>query len=475
MSMAPAYDAGPHPLRKRRSMPVFHEASAPPPYPTFAPHPSARFAKHTIQPRDDEGREVLPPYSNAIYLKAILPRKMEFTAPGLQAKDRKWRRVLCVLEGTMLKVFKCPSGPGGVSAIEQWWEKKVGAGDVAVQAAMPTGPGVRARPAAAPASDRNLEEEKAMHQYRGREEPEVASVVLDQSSRSEPPQPQVQRPGTSASTRGKDYSQIALSKSALNVAVNLLKPPVGKHSRSHSRDEGAPPSPRGRGSSFDVSRSPTPAPSSVSSTTLASRSHSPMPSASSSSVPTPYGSDHSMASGSSPPSSSHLSPPPRPGASTSSSSRPPSSTRSRFRSATNSRTPSHKGGKDEIPEPGHDDLIRTYTLQNAESGLGNDYVKRKNVIRVRLEGEQFLLQAPDVASVVEWIEGLQAATNIALDLDARPMPRGPIFPRRRRRRRPVIPPISTSNIPNATSQQTVVTETYTPQSATAGQPALRRS
>ncbi|KAH6906803.1 hypothetical protein BKA70DRAFT_1034845, partial [Coprinopsis sp. MPI-PUGE-AT-0042] len=80
------------------------------------------------------------------------------------------------------------------------------------------------------------------------------------------------------------------------------------------------------------------------------------------------------------------------------------------------------------PEPGPDDLIRIYSLQNAESGLGNDYVKRKNVIRVRLEGEQFLLQAPDVSSVVEWIEGLQAATNIALDLDTRPMPRGPHLP-----------------------------------------------
>ena len=43
-------------------------------------------------------------------------------------------------------------------------------------------------------------------------------------------------------------------------------------------------------------------------------------------------------------------------------------------------------------------------MQNAESGLGNDYLKRKNVIRVRLEGEQFLLQAKDVLSVVEWIE-----------------------------------------------------------------------
>jgi hypothetical protein len=74
-------------------------------------------------------------------------------------------------------------------------------------------------------------------------------------------------------------------------------------------------------------------------------------------------------------------------------------------------------------------------LQNAESGLGNDYLKRKNVIRVRMEGEQFLLQAQDVAEVVEWIEALHAATNIALDLDERVMPKGPMFPRRRRRRR----------------------------------------
>lgn len=31
-------------------------------------------------------------------------------------------------------------------------------------------------------------------------------------------------------------------------------------------------------------------------------------------------------------------------------------------------------------------------------------MKRKNVIRVRAEGEQFLLQAPSVQAVVDWIE-----------------------------------------------------------------------
>ncbi|KAJ4472997.1 hypothetical protein J3R30DRAFT_3659359 [Lentinula aciculospora] len=89
------------------------------------------------------------------------------------------------------------------------------------------------------------------------------------------------------------------------------------------------------------------------------------------------------------------------------------------------------------PSPNKNDLINSYTLQHAESGLGNDYLKRKNVIRVRMQGEQFLLQARDVTAVVDWIEGLHSAANIALDLDERPMPRGPLFPRRRRRRRRV--------------------------------------
>ncbi|KIL65180.1 hypothetical protein M378DRAFT_162442 [Amanita muscaria Koide BX008] len=89
---------------------------------------------------------------------------------------------------------------------------------------------------------------------------------------------------------------------------------------------------------------------------------------------------------------------------------------------------------EEVPEPKPSDLIRTYTLQNAECGLGLDYIKRKNVIRVKMEGEQFLLQAKDAPEVVGWIEGIQSGTNVALDLDERPMPRGPVIPRRRRRR-----------------------------------------
>jgi hypothetical protein len=58
----------------------------------------------------------------------------------------------------------------------------------------------------------------------------------------------------------------------------------------------------------------------------------------------------------------------------------------------------------DVPLPQEQHLLHTYALHNAESGLGTDYVKRQNVIRIRMEGEQFLLQAPDVASVVDWVE-----------------------------------------------------------------------
>jgi len=87
-------------------------------------------------------------------------------------------------------------------------------------------------------------------------------------------------------------------------------------------------------------------------------------------------------------------------------------------------------------------LIKQYSLQNAESGLAADYVKKKNVVRVRAGGEQFLLQTESAKEVVDWIEAFQAATNVALELDVRPMPKIITLPRRRRRRRPgeAVPP-----------------------------------
>lgn len=71
--------------------------------------------------------------------------------------------------------------------------------------------------------------------------------------------------------------------------------------------------------------------------------------------------------------------------------------------------------------PSSNVLLRDYSLQNAESGLAADYLKRKHVVRVRAAGEQFLLKAKDDRGVIDLIEALQAATNTALDLDVRPL------------------------------------------------------
>lgn len=48
---------------------------------------------------------------------------------------------------------------------------------------------------------------------------------------------------------------------------------------------------------------------------------------------------------------------------------------------------------------------------------------------------QFLLQAKDDRGVIDLIEALQAATNVALELDSRVLPKFITLPRRRRRRR----------------------------------------
>jgi len=63
-------------------------------------------------------------------------------------------------------------------------------------------------------------------------------------------------------------------------------------------------------------------------------------------------------------------------------------------------------------------MVKQYSLQNAESGLAADYVKKRNVVRVRAEGEQFLLQTDSAKDVVDWIE----VSLITLKLD-----RGPWF------------------------------------------------
>ncbi|KAJ6470631.1 hypothetical protein C8R47DRAFT_757000 [Mycena vitilis] len=387
--------------------------AAPPPYtfpafpsPFFNPPPAHPLAHTRIVPRDDEGREALPGYSNDILLRGVMPRKMEFSAPGVQAKDRKWRRVVCELEGTVFRVYRC--------AGEGWWERRVGAGDVAAtgpavaSAAAQAAAAVKARATAAATAQQGkiageAEALAAAGEPSGEGTTEV--VIPSRSSMSSARS----RASSRATTPSPTDSSPPASRSRLNLGLSLLKP------RTHARSKSEMPN-------LNVPRTPTTSRPSLS---------IPRPSFGGSSSPG-SGSSSANASGSGSTTGTSLAP-------TRSNVSLAPSARSGMLSARTPVTPSSSKGKDkakpmgaagtDVPEPEPADLIRAYTLQHAESGLGNDYLKRKHVIRLRLEGEQFLLQARDVGDVVDWIEGLHSATNIALDLDERIMPKGPLFPR----------------------------------------------
>lgn len=351
---APAYEAGPHPLRRRRSMPSFIAISDPPPYPAFErrTHPHGLPAQLYIQPRDDEGQERLPAYSNSIYLKSVVPRKMEFVAAGVQAKDRKWRRVVCVLEGTALRVYRCPKNVAGVSALGGLWERAVGVGDVSIDG---TGNGVASGSGSGSGNTAAREREWAVPREEGR-------VAKGGSGHG---QTDLHVPASSSVFSSSRQQSTTPSSSRSRLVAHLLKP--GRtHARSTSEVQSTsrPRSPR---ASLNI-------PGSASGSGASSRSHSPIAaSASTTSI-----SSHSAFS-------------------------VPASASS---SQSHNRRGNSSAEVDTTPTPKSDplDLIRVYTMQHAESGLGSDYKKRKNVIRIRVEGEQFLLQAKDVAEVVAWIE-----------------------------------------------------------------------
>jgi hypothetical protein len=298
-------------IQRRRSLPTFTEATEPPPYPSL--EIPARFAPKVF-PRDEEGKEQLPPYSNDILLSAVLPRKLEFTSPGVQARDRKWRRVSCVLEGTVLRLLEPPAS--GVGAVGRWWERKVGVGDLTSDAPLP-----KKTWKVAPGSqkiDRDLD---------GVED----SPIIEPTPSTIAPERETKFPAK----KSKLHSSGFLSPSGDTSGASSRR-----QSEETSREEGR--------SALSLSTS-RPSVSSITSNTTG-----------------------------------------RPSVS--------SNRRAALPTSTKSAQAEH------VPPPQDCQPLRVYTLQHAESGLASDYLKRKNVIRVRMEGEQFLLQVPSVQAVVDWIE-----------------------------------------------------------------------
>lgn len=77
-----------------------------PPSYEASPHPAHIRHKFDVQPREDEGREVLPAYSTAISLETVFSRKMEYDGAIHRANDRHWYSVYATLQGTALSFHK---------------------------------------------------------------------------------------------------------------------------------------------------------------------------------------------------------------------------------------------------------------------------------------------------------------------------------------------------------------------------------
>ncbi len=277
------------------------------------------------RPRDEEGHEALPEYWCAVHIEGSLSRKMEFSAPGVQSRDRAWKKLYFILRGTTLYVYKFDPHKFPLK----------------VDAPVPIGD----------ESDTEL----YLHVHLPSER---------RASLTNPVVPAVRR----GSIDDTSYMTGRRGSDARSSTDSGRRPSVTSPPWADAKDA----------SLFNSTRR-----ASVSNTT----------------------------------------------------------------SGTSATSGSSIAGH--LPFQ-HNALVKQYTLQLAESGLAADYVKKPNVVRVRAEGEQFLLQNENARDVVDWIEvslpvchvgreltkepkAFQAATNVALDLDERPMPKIITLPRRRRR------------------------------------------
>ncbi|KAI5964349.1 uncharacterized protein KGF55_002291 [Candida pseudojiufengensis] len=80
-------------------------------------------------------------------------------------------------------------------------------------------------------------------------------------------------------------------------------------------------------------------------------------------------------------------------------------------------------------------LVRSYSLQHTKLGLATDYKKKVNVLRLRIENEQILLNFGSIQDLIDWNLALNVGKDVSLDINERELPKYRTVPRRRRRNR----------------------------------------
>jgi hypothetical protein len=98
ISMEEYYIENPHSARQSFTMTIIPPGS-PPSYESSVP-PSK------IQPREDEGCEMLPAYSCSIVMGGVFWKKMELEDAVHRAQNRSWTKIFVELQGTALRIRK---------------------------------------------------------------------------------------------------------------------------------------------------------------------------------------------------------------------------------------------------------------------------------------------------------------------------------------------------------------------------------
>lgn len=231
-----------------------------------------------ILPREDEGREPLPDYSCAVHIEGWMPRKVEFTAPGMQANNRAWKRRYVILHGTSIKILR----------------------DAPMEAQLQPPAPTSIRPHGNGAQTGGIDPKN--------KNAGAQPAVPDPSVTFFPTNQDEIRPGKLNEDAPNDSTESAL---LVNVSDNIVSNRGTREMHVHTGHyDGAP----------------------------------------------TKGAASLLAKG--------------------------------------------------VTRAGAKLVVKHYSLQGAESGLAADYLKKKHVIRVRAEGEQFLLQAADDRGVIDWIEAV---------------------------------------------------------------------
>ena len=285
-------DDKPPVLKRRRS--ADDQTMAPPRYEPAQP------GIYIPRPRDEEGRENLPGYWCAVHIEGTLSRKMEFSQPGMQSRDRSWKKFYFILAGTSMWMYKFDPHRFPIK----------------LETVVP----------------KVTDEESEMYLH----------VHVPGEIRSALPQPTLAANGVPIAAAARRGSSGASTASPRRGSVSGPSPT-------------SPASAQRRGSVSDVSS--TTAPSTATESEEIEKDSNVFP------KPNPRKMSVSSASSST--------------------------------SASGGPLASHFQANS---------LIKQFTLQNAESGLAADYQKRKNVVRIRAEGQQFLLQTDSARDVVDWIE-----------------------------------------------------------------------